>query len=95
MRASRASPRPRSPSSRSSSAGCCCWSRFGCGAAGLRRVSRQICPKWMGAIDSFTPVRSVGAFLLSAVNPKNRDHGGLCAVIAAKLVGDGITGLTR
>jgi threonine/homoserine/homoserine lactone efflux protein len=34
-------------------------------------------------------------FLLSAVNPKNRDHGGLCAVIAAKLVGDGITGLTR
>jgi hypothetical protein len=50
----------------------------------------------MGAIDSFTPVRSVGAgFLLSAVNPKNRDHGGLCAVIAAKLVGDGITGLTR
>ena len=29
-------------------------------------------PKWMGAVDSMTPVRGVGlGFLLSAVNPKN------------------------
>src|SRR5664279_3391834 len=37
-----------------------------------RRGGEHATPKWMTAIDSFTPVKSLGlGFLLSAVNPKN------------------------
>ena len=36
------------------------------------RGGEHATPKWMAAIDSFTPVKALGlGFLLSAVNPKN------------------------
>lgn len=51
-------------------------------------------PKWMGALESFTPGRSVGlAVLLSAVNPKNLIFviGGAAVVVQADLsVGDDV-----
>jgi hypothetical protein len=51
-------------------------------------------PKWMSALDTFTPVKSVGlALLLSAVNPKNLIFvvGGAAVVTQAGLsVGDDI-----
>ncbi len=49
-------------------------------------------PKWMSALDGFTPAKSVGlAVLLSAVNPKNLIFviGGASVVVQAGLsVGD-------
>lgn len=76
---------------------------------GRRRGDEQAqMPKWMATIDKTTPVAAAGlAALLSGANPKNLllaaggaaaiagtgISGGLCLVIAAKLIGDGISGL--
>ena len=47
-------------------------------------------PKWMGAIDSFTPVKAFGlAVLLSGVNPKNLIF---TAAAAASVAQNGLTG---
>ena len=46
-------------------------------------------PKWMGALDSFTPVKALGAgALLSSVNPKNTL---LVAAGAAAIAGAGLS----
>ena len=54
-------------------------------------------PRWMGALDRVTPAKAAGAGVaLTAANPKNLllavCRG--CLVIGAKLIGDGISGLS-
>jgi threonine/homoserine/homoserine lactone efflux protein len=50
-----------------------------------------VTPKWMGAIDGFTPVKAFGAgIVLSALNPKNviLTIAGMAAIVAASIPGD-------
>jgi threonine/homoserine/homoserine lactone efflux protein len=56
-----------------------------------REGDEPVTPKWMGAIDSFTPPKAVGAgIVLSALNPKNLilTIAGMAAIVGAGIPGD-------
>ena len=56
-----------------------------------RDGEEPLTPKWMGAIDSFTPPKAVGAgIVLSALNPKNLilTIAGMAAIVGAGIPGD-------
>jgi Sap-like sulfolipid-1-addressing protein len=77
------------------------WLKLVLGLALIRMASRQfrsrphgdvepVTPKWMGALDSFTPPKAAGAgVVLSALNPKNLV---LIAAGMAAIAGTGISG---
>ena len=56
-----------------------------------RGSEEPVMPKWMGAIDAFTPARAFGAgIVLSALNPKNLilTIAGMAAIVAASIPAD-------
>jgi threonine/homoserine/homoserine lactone efflux protein len=56
-----------------------------------RDGEEPVTPKWMGAIDSFTPPKALGAgIVLSALNPKNLilTIAGMAAIVRAGIPGD-------
>jgi threonine/homoserine/homoserine lactone efflux protein len=56
-----------------------------------RGSEEPVMPKWMGAIDAFTPTKAFGAgIVLSALNPKNLilTIAGMAAIVAASIPAD-------